>query len=85
MSSCRVNRQSGECLCEVSRIRTRCDLSHIQPKSEPRARQTFYRVVPHACMVGASGTGTSPLPRPMQMVALEAAICIGVEVEMQLV
>ena len=40
----------------------------------------FYRVAPHTCMVGTSGTGTSLLPRLMKMVAVGAAICIALEI-----
>ena len=36
----RVNRQSGDSPGEVASSRSRCDLSHVQPKSEPRARWT---------------------------------------------
>ena len=36
----------------------------------------FYRVMPCTCETGASGTGTSPLPRPMQMVTMGATICM---------
>ena len=37
-SVCRVNRQSGECLGEVSSFRSRCYQNHVQPKSEQRVR-----------------------------------------------
>ena len=45
----------------------------------------FYRVVPHACAAGTGVTGTSPLPRPIQMVALGAAICMDRGIGMLLV
>ena len=69
--------QNGKCLREVSRFRSRCDLGHIQPKvSKGLVNLPFYRVVPCTCVTGASGTGTSLLPRPMQMVTMGATICM---------
>ena len=38
---------------------------------------SFYTVKLRTCVVGTGNTGTSPLPRPIQMVALGATICMG--------
>ena len=42
MSVCHVNQQPGECQGEVSNFRSRCSPNHVQPKKEPRARQTSH-------------------------------------------
>ena len=75
-----MNRQSGECWGEVSSSRSRCSLNHVQPKSEPRARQTrtFIESRHAHAWHGNRNTGTSPLVlRLMQMATVGAAICIS--------
>ena len=57
-----MNRQSGECRGEVSSSRSRCSLNHVQPKSEPRARQTspFIESCHAHALHSTQNTGTSP-------------------------